>query len=253
MTEPLIYRDGRHYDRLYAMDGPDVDFYLAIARAIPGPILELACGTGKYVIPWASAGQRVVGLDLSRTMLAHAATKAQAAGVTPTLQMADMRDFRLDERFGLIVIAGNSLCHLHTSGDLERCLACVREHLRPDGRFVIDVFVPDVQLLARDPHVRYPYGEYDDPDDGVRVRITHSPNYDAAAQLNRITLYQRRDGDEREATGELTLKMWFPFELAAALGYNGFVIEKRLGDYSGATCTSRSSRQILICQSQASQ
>lgn len=49
-----IYRDGRHYDRLF--DPPYMPFWLDLAHQLGGPILELGCGTGKLTIPLAEAG-----------------------------------------------------------------------------------------------------------------------------------------------------------------------------------------------------
>jgi SAM-dependent methyltransferase len=243
-----LYLDGRHYDRMYGLDEPDAAFYLDLAQNAGGPILELACGTGRYLIPWARAGHHVAGLDCASAMLARAAEKAREAGVTIELHDADMRDFQLGERFALIVIAGNSIVHLQTARDLERFLACVREHLAPGGQLVIDVFVPDVRLLARDPEVRYPFAVYDDPDDGVRTTVTHSARYDAATQINHITIYTRREGDDRETSGTLDLRMWFPAELEALLHCNGFAIVERFGGHNRSPFDARSGKQILICR-----
>lgn len=244
-----LYLDGRHYDRMYGLDDTDAGFYLDLARNAGGSILELACGTGRYLIPWATAGHRVVGVDYAPAMLARAADKARDASVQIELHESDMREFRLEQRFALIVIAGNSLVHLRTARDLERFLARVREHLAPHGRLVIDVFVPDVRLLARDPELRYPFAAYDDPDDGVRTTVTHSARYDPATQINTITIFTRRDGEQRESAGTLALRMWFPAELEALLQYNGFAIEQRFGGHNRSPLDARSGKQILICKS----
>jgi SAM-dependent methyltransferase len=246
MPHDALYDDGLRYDLLYPVDPLDVRFYLDLAREYPGEILELACGTGKYLVPWAQAGALVTGLDAAPGMLARAAEKARAAGVSITLHEGDMRAFALPGRFDLIVIAGNSFCHLHTPADAARCLACVRRHLRPGGVCVIDVFVPDVRLLARDPRQRYPYGEYDDPADGARVYVTHSQRYDPAAQLCTVTRYTRREGEDREHTDVFTLKMWFPVELETLLKYNGFTVLRRYGGHNGAEFGPGAGKQILL-------
>lgn len=243
-----LYLDGRQYDRMYGLDDTDATFYLDLAQRIGGPILELACGTGRYLIPWAKAGHRVVGVDYAPAMLERAAEKARDAGVSIELHQADMRDFRLGERFRLIVIAGNSLVHLRTAHDLERFLAHVRDHFALEGRLVIDVFVPDVRLLAREPDVRYPFAVYDDPDDGVRTTVTHSARYDPATQINHITIYTRREGEERESVGMLALRMWFPAELEAMLNCSGYEIAERFGGHNRSPFDARSGKQILICR-----
>jgi ubiquinone/menaquinone biosynthesis C-methylase UbiE len=47
----------------------DVPFYLARAAHCAGPILEMACGTGRVTIPLAEAGHEIWGFDLSPDML----------------------------------------------------------------------------------------------------------------------------------------------------------------------------------------
>lgn len=248
MSQDALYDDGLRYDLLYPPDPLDVGFYLDLAREFPGDILELACGTGKYLLPLAQAGHRVSGLDAAPGMLARAAEKARAAGVAIGLHEGDMRDFALPGPYDLVIIAGNSFCHLHTAADAARCLACVKRHLRAGGVLVIDVFVPDVRLLARDPQQRYPYGQYDDPVDGTRVTVTHAPRYDPAAQLCTVTRYTRRDGEDREQADTFTLKMWFPVELETLLEYNQFERLARYGGHNRAPFGPGAGKQILVCR-----
>ena len=50
-------------------DRDDVNFFVALAKELEAPVLEIGCGTGRVLIPIAQAGIDVVGLDLSPTML----------------------------------------------------------------------------------------------------------------------------------------------------------------------------------------
>src|SRR5215510_10419264 len=76
-----LYRDGRQYDALNSFLVADIPFFVEEAKRAAGPVLELACGTGRLAIPIVQSGVEIVGLDLSPSMLAHARTKAKAAGV----------------------------------------------------------------------------------------------------------------------------------------------------------------------------
>ncbi len=58
-----------YYDFDHAIT-QDVGFYLDFAHRCRSPILELACGTGRLVIPLAEAGFEVYGVDVSENMLA---------------------------------------------------------------------------------------------------------------------------------------------------------------------------------------
>lgn len=243
--EPL-YRDWRHHD--LQNDGllEDVEFFRHQVRRWGGPVLELACGTGRIAIPLARDGHRVVGLDLSESMLAGARRKAAQAGVAVTWVRGDMRDFDLGERFKTILLGFNSICLLLTWRDLESMLRCVRRHLAEGGRFVVDVFNPDCRFLVRPADERRPWARYPDPDGSGEVEVSESNLYDDAAQVNRITLHYRLpDGSER--TERLDMRMYFPQELDALLHYNGFYVEARYGDYSLEPFGPGSRRQLLVC------
>ena len=47
----------------------DIGFYVNEAALVDGPILELASGTGRVLIPIARTGKRIVGVERSRQML----------------------------------------------------------------------------------------------------------------------------------------------------------------------------------------
>ena len=86
------------YERWSAPMTDDVAFYVDLAHEVDGPIVELAVGTGRVAIPVAAAtGQRVIGIDVSLSMLEIAREQAAAAGVELDLRLGDMRDFSLDE------------------------------------------------------------------------------------------------------------------------------------------------------------
>src|SRR5918912_1113576 len=114
MTSRSLYDDPELYD-LIVRPGPCEPFYREIARRTGGPILELACGTGRLTLALARDGHEVVGLDASRAMLRAAHAKAEAEDVEITLVQGDMRSFDLGRRFPLVIVCCNSLAHLTTN------------------------------------------------------------------------------------------------------------------------------------------
>jgi SAM-dependent methyltransferase len=248
-----IYRDGRHYDRLFTRpahpeDEAFWDFWRAQARQTGGAVLELACGTGALAIPLAQAGLTVTGLDNAEPMLTEARRKSAAAGVAVEWVVANMAGFDLGRRFGLIILAANSLCHLLDRSALEGCLASVRRHLAPGGRLVIDVFVPDLRRLTRPLGSRHPFARYDDPDGGGEVIVTQTNTYEPDTQINRVRTYHRLPGQTDEVVGHLDLRMYYPQELDALLAYNGLAIERKLADYDGEPFGPAATRQLLLCK-----
>jgi SAM-dependent methyltransferase len=236
-----IYRDGAHYDRMWGRGY--VEFWLSQARISGGSILELGCGTGKLSIPLAEAGFSVVGLDNSPALLQFAASKNDDVQWTE----GDMRSFNLGERFALIMLPSNNLGHLHTPEDFESCISSVKRHLQPGGVFVIDVFVPNLNLLLRCADGEYELDEYDSPEGQGRVRVLARSHYESTTQIVRTTT-ERKVVGQPDLVGSLDLKMYFPRELEALVRCSGMRIAARYGGHAREAFDETSRFQILVCE-----
>ena len=93
MTAPSPYDAPDLYDRVLADYREDLEFWLAEARAADGPVLEVACGTGRVLLHLRAHGADVDGLDQSEPMLRRLRDRAAAIGVRVHVAQADMRDF----------------------------------------------------------------------------------------------------------------------------------------------------------------
>ncbi len=65
------------YDIEHAHFDEDVDLYRDFAVVCNGPVLELACGSGRLLLPLAEDGYEVTGVDTSASMLSLARQKLQ--------------------------------------------------------------------------------------------------------------------------------------------------------------------------------
>ncbi|RAY11923.1 class I SAM-dependent methyltransferase [Actinomadura craniellae] len=142
-VESLYGPDGSHlYHGIMRNDRAEIDDLLRLAAGRhPGPVLELACGTGRTVMPFLAEGYQVVGLDASPHMLQRLAERLQEpewqkyANQLTTVER-NMTDFALGERFDLIVL-GMSTVWLLDEDQRSALFRCVREHLTDDGRFLL--------------------------------------------------------------------------------------------------------------------
>jgi SAM-dependent methyltransferase len=221
---------------------------LGQAEKIGGPILELACGTGRITIELAAAGYDVTGLDIMPPMLSLAQKKAKDRNVKIEWIHADCRNFKLAQKFKLIIFPFNSIAHLHELKDIETCFSCVKNHLTDDGRFIIDFFNPSLKILLRDSSKRYPVVEYPDPDGKGMVVITENNVYDAASQINRIKWYFKIGDRPDEMIQQLNMRIFYPRELDTLLHYSGFTIENKYGDYDLSPFESTSPKQLIVCR-----
>jgi SAM-dependent methyltransferase len=138
------------YDEWSAGVTADVPFYVGLARAAEGPLVELAVGNGRVAVPVARAtGRPVIGVDTSPAMLAQARAHAARAGVQLDLHLTDMRDLVLEEPAGLVYCPARALLHLPTWDDRRRTFQRVAAALRPGGRFAWNAFAFDHRIAAR--------------------------------------------------------------------------------------------------------
>jgi SAM-dependent methyltransferase len=138
------------YEEWSAEMTADIAFYVDLARAADGPLVELAVGNGRVAIPVAqAAGRPVTGIDTSPAMLAQARERAAAAGVVLDLREGDMRDLALDEPAALIYCPFRALLHLPSWADRRRTFERAAASLRPGGRFAWNAFAFDHQIAAR--------------------------------------------------------------------------------------------------------
>jgi len=117
------------YDVIYSDISDDVAFWVGCAQAAAGPVLELACGNGRLLVPCAAAGADIEGLDLTPAMVESLRGKLAARRLRAEVAVGDMRDFARARRYALIFVAFNSFLHNLTQEDQLATLAHCREHL----------------------------------------------------------------------------------------------------------------------------
>ncbi len=220
----------------------DVAFYVQEARQAGSPVLELACGTGRVLIPIAHAGVPVVGLDSSPAMLATARKKVarlrEATRQCIELVEGDMRSFSLDRRFDLVIIPFRSFLHLMTPADQRRALGRIREHLTDDGRLVFNIFDPRLDMIASHlGHRGHPLekeSEFTHPETGRQVVEWVRRRYDAANQtIDEERILEELDGGQvvSRTPATLALRWVYRYEMEHLLELSGFAVEALYGGF----------------------
>ncbi|BAZ50648.1 hypothetical protein NIES4103_32650 [Nostoc sp. NIES-4103] len=248
-----FHYDGRHYDLIYEnsylippeLKEQEILFWIDLATQFGDPILELCCGTGRIAIRLAEKGFQVTGLDNAQSMLAEARKKSSQVEWIE----ADVRDFKIDQQFSLIIFPINSIWHLSNIEAIESCLACVKKHLKPGGKFVIDVFNPcsqqTINMLCD--QRKNLYSAYPHPDGKGTVLVTYSNEFDLTQQIYKQKLFYQLLGQEKEIVEEMIYRLYFPQELEALLKYNGFAIESKFGWYDQTPFASGAIQQLIVC------
>ena len=233
----------RLYHRHLEVTGrDDVRFYVDLARGAGGPVLEVGCGTGRTLIPCAEAGAEITGLDLSADMLDHCRRLLEdhpaAVRDRVSLFTDDMRSFDLKRKYSLITTPFRPFQHLATVQDQLNSLKCIRRHLEPDGRFVLDIFDPDMELLTD--HGRIEEFGHEPPfemPDGSTVSVSYrNSSVDTVMQVvhcEMIFSVEHSDGRIERLVQKFIMRYTFRWEAEHLLHRAGFRVESVCGGYDG--------------------
>jgi SAM-dependent methyltransferase len=213
--------------------GPTVDRLVELAAG--GRALELAIGTGRVAVPLHERGVPVVGIELSRPMIAQLRAKVGEDAI-PVVR-GDMATARADGEFSLAYLVFNTISNLQTQDEQVECFRNAARHLSPRGRFVVELGVPDLRAL---PVARMATVFATEPGYlGVDV-------FDVTAQrmVSVHVRYDERRGDARVTRGPFRY-IW-PAELDLMARLAGMELEHRWADWAGAPFTHESTTHVSV-------
>jgi SAM-dependent methyltransferase len=214
------------------MLGPAVDRLVELAAG--GRALEFAIGTGRVAIPLQQQGVPVVGIELSAPMVAQLRTKADEISIP--VVMGDMAATVAPGTFALVYLVFNTISNLLTQAEQVACFHNAARHLDPGGRFVIELWVPELRKL--------PIGE-------SALVATSEPGHfcvDTYDVLNQRVVSHHFFFDEgrRAVTGRSPHRYVWPAELDLMAQIAGFELESRHADWRGAEFTAESRSHVSV-------
>jgi SAM-dependent methyltransferase len=248
MEQNSLYDRPDLYD-LMAPRAPVLErFYVEMACERDGRVFDLACGSGRLTIPLAQAGLQVMGGDLSPEMLQRARRSAEAQSIELDLVQLDMRDFDLNGRtFDTIVVAMNSVLHLHSLDDFRSFFRSAARHLSQGGRLVFDAFMPSVAMLGCDPNKRQFVGRAIHGTLG-NVTLEETIRYDPLTQISHVNWYWSTEVKRDFWTVPLQMRVIFPQEMPLLIAAGGLRLVERFGDFDRSPFVAGSPRQVCVCE-----
>lgn len=229
----------------------DVEFLLACLGTTPKRILEIACGSGRILVPLAKAGHSADGLDMDEAMLAKIPAKAEGVD-NITWRTADAIAEDWGSGYDVVVIAGNFLMNIVSEEGPERAqrvlIKKAKSALKPGGMLYIDYN-----------HTFYPEQWYVHPGERVIWQGTDSSGttgkmlladstFDAETGLIRsVRRYQLKTADGVQICKEMpSVKRYLTLEqLHTWLVAEEFRVEKEYGDYAGNPIGETTGRAII--------
>jgi SAM-dependent methyltransferase len=211
---------------------PTVDRLVDLAAG--GPALEFAIGTGRVAVPLAERGVPVVGIELSRPMIGELRTKVDEA--TIPVVVGDMASATAPGKYTLVYLVYNTISNLLSQAEQVACFRNAARHLLPGGRFVVELWVPELRKLP--------------PGQEATVWRTEPDyigldTYDVLDQ--RVVSHHFRFGDD----GQVRLyrsphRYVWPAELDLMAQLAGFELEARHADWSGTEFTAESAYHVSV-------
>jgi SAM-dependent methyltransferase len=212
--------------------GPTVDRLAALAGG--GRALEFAIGTGRVGIPLAERGVPVTGIELSRPMVDRLRAKVDEAAL-PVI-VGDMTTTVAPGEYTLVYLVFNTISNLLDQAQQVACFRNAARHLAPGGRFVIELWVPELRKLPPGQqavvwHIEPGYIGLDTYDVLRQHIVSHHVRFDESKQA-RLTRSPHR-------------YIW-PAELDLMAQLAGLELESRHGDWAGAEFTADSRSHVSV-------
>jgi SAM-dependent methyltransferase len=199
-----------------------------------GPALEFAVGTGRVAVPLAERGVPVTGIELSRPMIDQLRTKADEATI-PVIA-GDMATAEAPGRYSLVYLIYNTISNLLSQAEQVACFRNAARHLTPGGRFVIELWVPELRQLPP----------------GREATVWHSEpgyigldTYDLLRQHVVSHHFRFDDSTEAKLFRSPHRYIW-PAELDLMGQLAGFELESRHADWTGADFTAESRSHVSV-------
>ena len=225
------------------------------------PALDVACGTGRLLIPYLRAGLDVDGCDVSADMIEHCRAKAEREGLTPRLSVQAMHELDPPRTYRTIFVCGAFGLGSTREQDAE-ALRRFRELLAPGGTLLLDVEVPYADAKQWQywtsegrralPEELPPPRERRLASDGAEYTLRgRVVELDPLEQ--RVTLVMHaerwRDGSlEAEEDRTLTINLYFGAELLLMLERAGFTSVEVEGDHNDLAPTPEDEFLVFVAR-----
>ena len=217
--------------------GPAVDRLVELAEG--GAALEFAIGTGRVGIPLRRRGVPVAGIELSRPMVKQLRTKADETELPVVVGDMITATAPNPGTYRVAYLVFNTISNLLTQAEQVECFRNAARHLAPGGRFVIELWVPQLRVLppgasATVWSTKPGYIGLDTYDVLKQHVVSHHFRFDPA-------------GNSREASlGRSPHRYIWPAELDLMARLAGFELESRHADWQGSEFTAESTSHVSV-------
>ena len=151
-----LYYDLLYQDKDYKVEADYVKALLQRFHPETKTVLELGSGTGIHASLLAEKGLAVHGIERSQEMLTRSLALADQMTYGRdqlAFSQGDIRDIRLNKSFDAVIALFHVISYQTTNADVSATFKTARQHLKPGGIFIFDVWYGPAVLTER-PEVR---------------------------------------------------------------------------------------------------
>jgi SAM-dependent methyltransferase len=225
----------------------DVEYYLGLIGKSGGKILEIGAGTGRIMAEAFEKGADIYGIDTSPAMIDVLRSKLPDKEQNRVF-LKDARYMNLGMEFDLIIAPFRMFQHIHETDDQIVLLNNVYTHLKPGGRFVFDVFVPNQKFILDgiDDAVTFE-GEYEP---GKNLIVKASSHSDTARQISNISVSVQWDDAEgaQNMKWNSKIRYFYRYELENLVRLSKLRLVNIYGDFSGNEISDKSEDFVIVCE-----
>jgi SAM-dependent methyltransferase len=231
-TAPVIFNRNR-----WEGAPSDVEALLGLVQPpTNAAILDLGCGQGRHALEFAERGYRVTGVDRTASYLDTAIRRAEQAGVSVDWVHADMRTFRREGTFDLVVNLLSSFGYFDAVADDRRVTENIYASLRPGGQIVMDMMGKEV--LAR---IFRATDWHEEPDGTIVMEEREVIEDWGRLAIRWIILNGGKTSEHR-----YTLRLFSATELKSLLAGVGFINCRAYGTLSGNPYDHLTERLVVV-------
>ena len=239
----------RFYDTIYdhVRDATDHQYYMNKIMCVKGPVLEIGTGTGRFFEDALNNGADIYGIDISPEMIKILEDKLPEKE-HHRVQVLDICDFKLQQRFDLIIAPFRVFMHLLSVEEQLKALDTVYTHLNPGGIFIFDLFIPNFKMLYEGLDQKKDFeGKYEP---GKKLVRYSSMWADTVNQISHVTfkLVWDEDGIEKTEEWKTDLRLFFRYEIDHLVAQSKLKLVDIFGDFEEGELNKDSKEFIVVCR-----
>jgi len=252
------------YESLDGERTEDIAFYLILAAAAKGRVLDAGCGSGRILLPALEQGITIEGFDYSKPMLEELHKKAAQKSLKPNIKQKDLADFRAPaNRYSLIFCAFNTFLHIMTQEEQLKVLSQFYRSLQPGGLLAFDIINP-INFDILNNEAKSFEGSITTNESGEKIHIWRWFDHDALLQQavyhREFEIHSPKGKTKKGAKttnsktkktsypSDISFRWTYPSEIRLLLQLAGFTDFKVYGDFEFGDLREDSSQQVWIAR-----